>query len=117
MCCSTGVCGTDVDPKLVQFAGDVAWLKQEGVPVERFNLAREPAAFVANPKVAEALKTQGNGCLPLLVVDGEIVTRSIYPTRDQLRVLAGVEGESSACCEGGEGGSGCCGEESSCCCQ
>ena len=26
MCCSTGVCGVDVDPVLVQFAADLQWL-------------------------------------------------------------------------------------------
>ena len=118
MCCSTGACGTDVDPKLIQFASDLAWLRQEGISVERFNLAQQPAAFVANPEVAEALRNQGNGCLPLVVIDGEIATRSIYPTREQLSALAGIEDESSGCC-GGSDGESCCGGEagkSSCCC-
>jgi arsenite methyltransferase len=35
MCCSTGVCGPDVDPALVRFAADVKWLQERGVPVER----------------------------------------------------------------------------------
>ena len=51
MCCSTGVCGTEVDPKLVQFASDLAWLKQQGVLVERFNLAQQQGAFASNPLV------------------------------------------------------------------
>jgi len=34
LCCSTGVCGTEVDPKLVQFASDLAWLKQQGMLVD-----------------------------------------------------------------------------------
>ena len=28
MCCSTGVCGPDVDPVLVRFAADLAWLQE-----------------------------------------------------------------------------------------
>ena len=117
MCCSTGVCGTDVDPKLIQFASDLAWLKQQGVSVERFNLAQQPAAFATNPAVGEALKTQGNGCLPIVLVDGAIGTRSIYPNREQLALLAGVSDESRGCCADDDGGS-CCGgegEKSSCC--
>ncbi len=117
MCCSTGVCGTEVDPKLIQFAGDLAWLKEQGVAVERFNLAQQPAAFASNALVGEALKAQGNACLPLLLVDGAIATRSIYPNREQLAVLAGVNGDSSGCCGGG-GEESCCGGEedkSSCC--
>ena len=118
MCCSTGVCGTDVDPKLIQFASDLAWLKQQGVSVERFNLAQQPAAFASNPLVGEALRSQGNGCLPLVLVDGAIATRSIYPNREQLAVLAGAREESSGC-RGEDDEETCCGGEegkSSCCC-
>ncbi|MFV6599735.1 arsenic metallochaperone ArsD family protein, partial [Klebsiella pneumoniae] len=35
LCCSSGVCGTEVDQALVSFSADVTWLKQQGVPVER----------------------------------------------------------------------------------
>jgi len=119
MCCSSGVCGTEVDPKLIQFASDLEWLKQQGIPVERFNLAQQPAAFAANPMVGEALKTQGNGVLPIVMVDGVIATRSIYPTRGQLAVLAGV-GEETCGCETESKEEGCCGgtgdNKSSCCC-
>ena len=38
MCCSTGVCGSDVDQVLVDFSADVQWLKGRGVQVERYNL-------------------------------------------------------------------------------
>ena len=31
MCCSTGVCGVDVDQRLVNFAADVEWAKQQGM--------------------------------------------------------------------------------------
>ena len=37
MCCSTGVCGSDVDQVLVDFSADVQWLKERGVQVERYN--------------------------------------------------------------------------------
>jgi hypothetical protein len=117
MCCSTGVCGTEVDPKLIQFASDLAWLKQQGVGVERFNLAQQPAAFAANPQVCEALVAHGNNCLPLVLVGGVIATRSIYPTLDQLAALAGVKAESTGCCGEAEPSSGCCGgSDESCCC-
>ena len=115
MCCSTGVCGTEIDPKLVQFASDLGWIEEQGVGVLRFNLAQQPAAFAAQSKVSEALLAQGNACLPLILVDGEIATRSIYPTRDQLAALAGLENHSCCggdkdepCCGGDDGGSSCC---------
>lgn len=30
MCCSTGVCGPQVDPVLPRFAGDLEWLRSQG---------------------------------------------------------------------------------------
>jgi len=89
MCCSTGVCGPEVDPTLVRFAADLDWLKANGVEVERFNLSQEPAAFVENPVVAQAIRGLDDG-LPLLLVDGKIVAQGSYPTREVLSELAGV---------------------------
>lgn len=40
LCCSSGVCGTDVDQALVTFSGDVEWLKQQGATLHRYNLAQ-----------------------------------------------------------------------------
>lgn len=84
MCCSTGVCGPAVDPVLPQFAADLEWLKSKGIEVERFNLAQEVAAFAANPIVKQALNSKGTKCLPMVLVDGEVVSEGVYPTREQL---------------------------------
>lgn len=89
MCCSTGVCGPSVDPVLPRFAADLEWLKSKGVRVERYNLAQEVGAFTGNPIVKTTLNSQGTKCLPLVLVDGEIVSQATYPTR---RVLAGFVG-------------------------
>lgn len=89
MCCATGVCGPEVDPALVRFASDLEWLKSNGVEVERFNLAQEPAAFVGHPVVAQAIRGREDG-LPLLLVDGTIVAQGSYPARAVLAELAGV---------------------------
>ncbi len=51
LCCSTGVCGVDVDQELVGFSADVDWAKQNGAHIERFNLAQQPMAFAENPAV------------------------------------------------------------------
>jgi AhpD family alkylhydroperoxidase len=89
MCCPTGVCGPDVDPALVRFASDLEWLKSSGVEVERFNLAQEPAAFVKNPAVSDAIRGREDG-LPLILVDGKIVAQGSYPSREVLAELAGL---------------------------
>ncbi len=91
MCCSTGVCGPSVDAALVQFASDVLWVAGQGVHVERYNLAQQPQAFAANNVVKSMLAKDGNACLPLILVDGEIVSTGQYPTRDELAKLVGLE--------------------------
>lgn len=91
MCCSTGICGPAVDPVLPRLAADLDWLKRQGVRVERYNLAQQPQAFAANPAVTAALREHGNGCLPLILVDGRIVSRGAYPGRAELARLAGIE--------------------------
>lgn len=90
MCCSTGVCGTDINPVLPRFAADLEWLKTKGAIVERYNLAQQPGIFVANESVKAALHEDGSGCLPLILVDGQLVSRSAYPDRATLAGYAGV---------------------------
>ena len=95
MCCSTGVCGPTVDPKLPRFAADLEWLKSKGVEVERFNLAQQLAAFSATPKVKQALNSQGTKSLPMILVDGELKASGGYPNRADLARFVGVEFESA----------------------
>jgi hypothetical protein len=93
MCCSTGVCGPNVDPTLPRFAADLEWLKSKGVEVERFNLAQQLAAFSATPKVKQALNSQGTKSLPMILVDGEVKASGGYPNRADLARFIGVEFE------------------------
>jgi AhpD family alkylhydroperoxidase len=90
MCCSTGVCGPTVDPTLARFSADLHWLANEGVRVERFNLAQQPQAFAANAAVKAALESHGNDCLPLLLLNGEVASRGTYPAREELARIAGI---------------------------
>ena len=90
LCCPTGVCGPSVDPDLVRFSSDLAWLSEQGVGVERFNLAQQPQAFAANPQVAALLGKAGVAALPLVLCEGKIVTTGSYPTREALATAAGL---------------------------
>ncbi len=90
MCCSTGVCGPQVDPSLVRFAADLEWLKENGIDVERFNLSQGPAAFVNNPVVAQAMRTSADA-LPMVIVDGKVAARGRYPDREALAALVGLD--------------------------
>jgi hypothetical protein len=87
MCCSSGVCGPSVDPLLGTFAADVDWLTAQGVSVTRHNLAQDPQAFMADPLVKDLLQREGDACLPLLILNGQIVGHGAYPRRDELASL------------------------------
>ncbi len=67
LCCSTGVCGVEVDQQLVGFSADVDWAKQNGADIERFNLAQQPMVFAENPLVKAFLERSGAEALPLIL--------------------------------------------------
>ncbi len=113
MCCSTGVCGPDIDPVLPKFAADLDWLKNQGHNVERYNLAQQPQAFIENKAIHHLLSTEGTDCLPVVVVEGQIVSQTVYPSREDLagwiagspaKHLLPVAKPNGGCC----GTSGCC---------
>ena len=108
MCCSSGVCGTDVDQTLVNFSADVDWAKQSGISIERFNLAQQPMAFANNAVVKGLLERSGETALPVILVEGEMAMAGRYPTRDELARWTGVKQAAAAnstagsCCSGGK---------------
>lgn len=83
MCCSTGVCGTNIDPDLVNFAAMLAQLGQRGIQIERFNLGQKPMAFARNPAVKALLESEGADALPVVFWDGELKLKGRYPTKDE----------------------------------
>ncbi len=104
LCCGTGVCGVDVDQALVRFAADVEWARQQGVGIERFNLARQPMAFAENATVRGFLERAGQKALPVTLIDGELALAGHYPSRADLarwagaaRQVAATQGSTSCC--------------------
>jgi len=91
LCCSTGVCGVDVDQQLVSFAADLEWTKNSGARVERYNLAQQPLMFAENPVVKGFLERSGQEGLPLILVDGEVALAGRYPSRKELARWAGIQ--------------------------
>lgn len=79
MCCPTGVCGTDIDPKLVSLANFLTTLDKSKFEVQRYGLTSEPQAYVENSEVAKILKEEGVESLPLFFVDEEVVFKGFYP--------------------------------------
>lgn len=117
MCCSSGVCGEDVDQTLVDVAAAVSAARDEGIDVVRHNLANSPADFAAQPAVRELLEREGAAALPVVMIGDEVVLKGVYPTLGQLRAWVNREASdvsaaraelpiasSGSCCKG----SGCC---------
>lgn len=109
MCCSTGVCGINVDPKLVEFANTLKTLSDYGIVVERYNLAHEPKAFVENTKVKQLLDEKGQEGLPLIFINDELKWFGAIPPSSEILNALGIEiksqePENTCCC----GDSGCC---------
>lgn len=99
MCCSTGICGAEIDPDLVNFAAMLAQFGTQGIKVERYNLGQQPMAFVQNAAVKALLDTEGVEVLPLIFWDGAVQLKGRYPTKDErpawFRAAPGNEGAAS----------------------
>ena len=114
MCCSTGICGPEVDPALVTFAADLAWIAEQSISVQRFNLGQEPQAFAANPAIIKAMEA-GIDRLPIIVMDGHIVSTGVYLSKAQLVKLLGLIPETPSTAASTGDGSSCCSPKSGCC--
>ena len=121
LCCPTGICGAEIDQKLVNFAADLDWLKSVGIDVKRINLSQEPALFAANEQVKSVLENSGVEGLPVILADDEMQSSGLYPDRVELAQMVGLSaaqagGQAPAsatdCCgpgnDAGKPSSGCC---------
>lgn len=84
LCCSSGVCGEDVDQSLVDISATLVNAKAEGIEVVRHNLANAPLDFAAEPAVKRLLTDEGSDALPAIVVNGRLVLSGRYPSIDEL---------------------------------
>lgn len=109
MCCSTGVCGPEVDPALVSFAADLQWVAEQGITVKRYNLGQEPQAFAANHVIVREMEA-GMDRLPIIVLDGHIVSTGVYLSRAQLADKLGLAAEVKD-----DAAAPCCSPKSGCC--
>ena len=104
LCCSSGVCGTNVDQSLVTFAADVEWARQHGAQIERFNLGQQPDAFAANTTVLQLLQRSGQKVLPVILIDGDVAMAGRYPARTELAQWTGIAAPTGipvvSCCTG-----------------
>jgi hypothetical protein len=96
MCCSTGICGPEIDQRLIDFAADLDWLKSEGIEVKRINLSQEPTLFAENEQVKTILQNSGIEGLPVILADDEMQSSGQYPDRVKLAHMAGMAADAVA---------------------
>lgn len=65
------------------------WLEETGLRVERFDPVTAPAEVAARTPVRDLLSTEGERCLPLILVNDVVVLRGVYPSRTQLARAVG----------------------------
>lgn len=93
MCCSTGLCGPDIDPALLDINEAILKVKKEfdgKVKIERYLLSQQGPKFMQQPEVMKRLQSNGVEILPLTVVDGKVVKEKSYPTFDELKNYIGM---------------------------
>ncbi|WP_030517809.1 arsenite efflux transporter metallochaperone ArsD [Nocardia sp. NRRL WC-3656] len=90
LCCSSGVCGPDVDQNLVEFSADLDWVSSHGGTVARHNMAADPMVFATNDAVRIFLERSGSDGLPLVLVNGATVLTGRYPSRAELSKWTGL---------------------------
>jgi len=78
------------DPVLTQFAADLKWVETHGVRVSRHNFGKEPQTFAANPAVAKVMEA-GKNQLPVVLVNGRVISTGSYPSRQLLAQALGIE--------------------------
>ena len=115
MCCTTGVCGPQVEPHLAQFEADLRWLSGHGATVVRRSLGQEPGAFARNDVVRTLLQSGGEPALPVILLDGRLRWAGHYPDRSELAAALGLAADpgveqegASPRCPPAEAASGCC---------
>lgn len=84
--CLTGACGPQQVQELADFENALSYLTAMGVTVDRFNLGYDPEEFSSNALVKAIIRAQGVTGLPVVLVDGEVLTNSRYPTSEELGI-------------------------------
>ncbi len=90
--CSTGACGPDAAAEQEAFEEMLETLRGRGIEVSRFNLGHEPEAFSDNATVKAALRAGGMASLPIVLIDGRVVSQGGYPLHEDLLASASASG-------------------------
>lgn len=84
-----GMVGVVQDRAFEAFEEHLDWLEALGVLVERFDPSAAPGEVADRQAVHELLSTEGDRCLPLILVNDALVSRGAYPSRTELARAVG----------------------------
>jgi hypothetical protein len=84
-----GVCGVVFDRAFEAFEENLDWLEAIGVLVERVDPQEEPEEAARFDAVRDLLEREGQRCLPLILLDGALVSSGVPLTRSRLARLVG----------------------------
>lgn len=87
LCCSTGVCGADVDEALVQTSANVKWLRSLGHEVHGHNIANDAISFKQYPQAIDQLQRDGIKSLPYILVNDQLTLTGHYPDKAEWETL------------------------------
>lgn len=88
MCCSSGVCGPEPDKKLIDFNNALRKLKNdEELNVVRASLSHDLAMFLDNKEIFQIVKENGPSVLPIVTLNGKIVSKRNYLTYEEIKQM------------------------------
>lgn len=87
MCCESGVCGAEPDKVLVEFSDTVKKLKKDypELQIVRANMSHSLDVFRQNLDILQMIKAKGVGILPIISIDGNIVSQQRYMKYEELK--------------------------------
>lgn len=92
MCCPTGLCGPTLDQTLLDVSEMIVELQKQGYRVERYQMASDPQAFLANADVMRLVREKQLAALPIVVVRGKVIAEGNYPKLPEINEnLSGVK--------------------------
>lgn len=108
-CCSSGACNSPVINHQKELNDYLLEAKEKGCRVDHYNLTDNPDKFALNGTVARILQKEGFASLPMVFVDGELISKSEYPNLKDLSEKINLDSiqrdfKPASCC-----GGGCCG--------
>jgi hypothetical protein len=87
MCCESGVCGVEPDKTLVEFGDTLKKLKKDypEMQIQRANMSHGLDIYRQNLDILQMIKAKGVGILPIISIDGTIVSQQKYLKYEELK--------------------------------